>query len=366
MSIFTQTNYPALTESFAAACMEADRARATERKHKQHDDANGARAEATAASSPGQTEANSSPKFRPTWEDPDWSLLDDRRGELPDFPISTLPEPCQEWVERAARGAGVTPAHVAAPLLGIASSLIGTARRVQASRSWTQPMTTWVGVVGFSGTGKTPGIDATKRALAQIERHWKNKIATLELVHDTRVEAANAAREKWKKEVEAAIEAGKPEPQKPAAAVTPGAFVAPRLFVSDGTIERLAVLIQVRPQGILYLSDEVAGLFMNMSRYSGGQDNEFWLEAWNGNPHTVERMGRRLALEHLLIGIVGGMQPDKLAKCFEGAADGMYARFCFSWPIEPAYQPLANDVAEGRTGNFQCADAPCRSCCRPR
>jgi hypothetical protein len=45
-------------------------------------------------------------------------------------------------------------------LLGIASSLIGTGRRVMASRSWAQPMTTWTAVVGFSGTSKTPGIDA--------------------------------------------------------------------------------------------------------------------------------------------------------------------------------------------------------------
>jgi Protein of unknown function (DUF3987) len=155
------------------------------------------------------------------WGDPDWSILDDRRGELPDFPINTLSAPCQEWVERAAHGAGVTPAHVAAPLLGIASALIGTGRRSQASRSWTQPMTTWIGMVGFSGSGKTPGIDAPKRALAQIEHHRRSKIASLELAHDTRVEAAKAAREKWKKEVEAAIEAGKPGPQKPVAALIP-------------------------------------------------------------------------------------------------------------------------------------------------
>src|SRR6516165_10664543 len=98
------------------------------------------------------------------WADPDWSILDDRRGDLPEFPIDTLPVPWQRWVERAAHGAGATPAHVVVPLLGIASSLIGTARRVMASRSWTQPMTTWTALVGFSGTGKTPGIDATKRA----------------------------------------------------------------------------------------------------------------------------------------------------------------------------------------------------------
>ena len=35
---------------------------------------------------------------------------------------------------------------------------------------------------------------------------------------------------------------------------------------------------------------------------SGGQDNEFWLEAWNGSAYTVERMGRPpIALDHLLV-----------------------------------------------------------------
>ena len=28
-----------------------------------------------------------------TWEDPDWSILDDRRGDLPDFPMGALSDP---------------------------------------------------------------------------------------------------------------------------------------------------------------------------------------------------------------------------------------------------------------------------------
>jgi hypothetical protein len=289
-----------------------------------------------------------------SWDDPDWSILDDRRGNLPAFPIDTLPPPWQTWVERAAHAAGATPAHVAVPLLGIASSLIGTACRVMASRSWTQPMTNWTAVVGFSGTSKTPGIDATKRALAQIERDRRSKIAELRRAHEGRVEAAKAARALWKKEVESASE-GKvvsldnyrnkvaSEPVMPEAAVDPGPFVAPRLYVSNVTIERLAVLLQARPQGMLMLSDELAGLFLNMSRYSSGQDNEFWLEAWN----AVERMNRPpINVDHLLVGLVGGLQPDKLARSFKGDLDGMYARVLFAWPVEPPYRPLTNEVAE--------------------
>ena len=281
------------------------------------------------------------------WIDPDWSIIDDRRGDLPEFPIDSLPAALQPWIKRAAHGAGATPAHVAVPLLAIASSLIGTARRVEVSRSWSQPMTIWAAVVGFSGTSKTPGIDATKRALAVIERSREPMIAELERRHTSRVETAKTIQKKWKKEVEEAVEKGNPPPTMPAWAIDPGPFIAPRLYVSNATIERLAVLLQARPRGALMLCDELASLFLNMSRYSGGQDNEFWLESWNGNPYRVERMGRpAVAVDHLLVGVVGGMQPDKLSKSFDGAADGMYARVCFAWPSEPPYRALTNEVAE--------------------
>ncbi len=137
------------------------------------------------------------------------------------------------------------------------------------------------------------------------------------------------------------------EPPMPAAAADPGPFVAPRLYVSNVTIERVAVLLQARPQGMLLLSDELASLFLNMSRYSGGQDNEFWLEAWNGRAYTVERMGRPpIAVDYLLVGLVGGLQPDKLARSFKGDLDGMYARVLFAWPPDTPYRPLTNEVAE--------------------
>jgi Protein of unknown function (DUF3987) len=105
--------------------------------------------------------------------------------------------------------------------------------------------------------------------------------------------------------------------------------------------------LQARPQGMLMLCDELAGLLLNMSRYSGGQDNEFWLEAWNGGAYTVERVGRPpIAVKHLLVGLVGGLQPDKLARSFRGDLDGMYARVLFAWPVDPPYRPLTNEVLE--------------------
>jgi hypothetical protein len=283
----------------------------------------------------------------PWAEQPDWSLLDDRRGQLPDFPVDVFPPKIKKFLELSAHGAGVMVDHVAVPMLAIASSLIGTSRRIAPSRSWSEPCTLWTSVVGYSGTGKTPGLDVAKRALSGIEYQRRGKTAELRLAHETRREAARAAQKKWKAEVQEAIDNGRPAPPKPENAADLEEFTAPRLYVSDATIERLAVLLQARPTGIQLIGDELAGLFLNFGRYTSGQDREFWLEAWNGKYFVVERMGRPpVVVEHLLVGVTGGFQPDKLIRSFEGDDDGIYARFLFGWPQEPTYKPLANDVAE--------------------
>jgi hypothetical protein len=47
----------------------------------------------------------------PSWQDPDWGILDDRRGNLPLFPVEQMPASCRKWLLEAAQGAGVTPGH---------------------------------------------------------------------------------------------------------------------------------------------------------------------------------------------------------------------------------------------------------------
>jgi hypothetical protein len=300
------------------------------------------------------------------WDDPDMSILDDRRGELPDFPIEVFPQIMHRWLIDAARGAGVTVGHIALPLIGIASGLIGVARRVQATRSWQQPMTCWICLVGVSGSGKTPALDVVKRPLSMMERSRQQDNALRQLAHETRAERAKAALKKWKEDVAAAVDAGQPPPVKPAEAQEVRPYVVPRLYVSDCTIERLAPLLEARPRGVIYVADELARLFMNLERYSGGSDRAFWLEAWDGNSFTVERLGRPpVILSHLLVGVVGGFQPDVLARSFAGDSDGIYSRFLYAWPPEAPFREPTDDADEvdpeiinafSRLANLQAGD----------
>jgi hypothetical protein len=58
-------------------------------------------------------------------------------------------------------------------------------------------------------------------------------------------------------------------------------------------------------------------------------------------------MGRPpVELDHLLIGVVGGIQPDKLASMLAGDSDGLHARILFSWPGEPPHRSLSDTAPE--------------------
>jgi hypothetical protein len=169
------------------------------------------------------------------WDEPDFSLLDDRRGILPDFPIDVFSDEMQQVIRRNAGGAGVTPAHVVVPLIGVVSGLIGAARRVKVTNSWIVPATCWTNLIGYSGTGKTPGLEVTRRALKRLESDGALKELERERKHETMKAAAKAQRKVWEQKVEEAANAGTTAPVMPRGAVDPGKFIPMRLFTADAT-----------------------------------------------------------------------------------------------------------------------------------
>jgi hypothetical protein len=281
-----------------------------------------------------------------TWQAPDESLLEDRRGVLPEFPPDVFPPRLSDWLNRASHGAGTRIDQIAIPLLGVASSLIGKARRVQASTSWIVPLTMWNCVIGQSGDRKTPGLMVITRALDKIEEENSPQYRQAHLDHEARVEIAKAELKRWKKSCVEAIRAQRQPPPMPMEAIDPGDFIWPSLYVADATIPRLAKLCVVRPRGMLQIRDELAGLFANIKQQPSAR--EFYLESWDGKKHIIERVDddRSIVVPNLLVGVVGGFQPDKLARAFAGDEDGLYARFCYGWPLTPPYAPLTDTIAE--------------------
>src|SRR5215217_4690386 len=172
-----------------------------------------------------------------------------------------------------------------------------------------------------------------------------------QLLYETEKQAAKAKREEWEVAVKAAVKAGESPPQLPDDAVAPPEPVRPRVRVADITVEKLAALAATLLRGLLMVRDELAGWLGAFDRYGGGgSDRAFAIEMYGGRSYVVDRMKspEPLHIRHLSVGVLGGVQPDKLPAIISGPDDGLAARFLWSWPdVLPGFslsRELSNDA----------------------
>lgn len=270
----------------------------------------------------------------PQWPQPDMSILQIRRPP-PELNLDGFGCAWGDWLVKAAKAAAAPVDYVAMPLLAAASALIGNARWAQAAPGWAEPPNLWIGVVGDSGSSKTPGAASILRdVLPEIERRMLGDFPEHLAVWRAAAEVAKVREEQWRNDVREAQKLGHPPPSPPTDHPGPEPQ-APRLRQNDVTVEKTAsILATAAPKGLLIVRDELAGWLLGMNTYNDA-GRAFWLESWGGGPYRVERQKSPdpIMVSHLTVAVTGGTQPERLAEMFNGAADdGLMARFAWSWP----------------------------------
>src|SRR6266851_2816547 len=104
------------------------------------------------------------------WPETDPSLLEEGRPALPDFPLQWLPPWWRAWVSEAAHGAGAPVDYVVQALLASVAGVCGAGVVARITETWHEPMILWQALVGGPSNGKTPALEALRRALAGAER----------------------------------------------------------------------------------------------------------------------------------------------------------------------------------------------------
>ena len=285
------------------------------------------------------------------WPEPDMGVVKEGRRDPPILPLAVFGPFWKEWVASAAEGANAPLDYVATALLPVAAMLIGNARWVRPWGDWKEPPVLWCGVVGDPSSSKSPGIDPVLDLVRVLETEIAADFDTTHRQWLTAREMARAELDKWKGEVKDAAKAGKAAPTMPAEAVEPVEPVRPRIIVSDSTPEKLGELAAAHPKGLLFFRDELSGWFGAFDRYSGnGAERALWLESYGGRSYVIDRIksAKPIAIKHLAIGILGGIQPDKLTELLSGPEDGLPARFLWSWPdpISPERPQRSSNRAE--------------------
>jgi len=274
--------------------------------------------------------------FEPSWADPDPALLRPSLPPAPPLPLDdVLGRNLARWVREAAEAKGAPPDYVFAGILSVAGSAIGNSRWASPWNGWEEPPVIWTMCIGLPSSGKSPAIDAAVKPLREAERPLRKKVEAKLKAWKEKADVAKLIESTWKEAAKVAIKGGEAPPERPQGCDIETPPHIPRLVVNDGTIERLGLILAKQPRGTLQMRDELAGWLEGMERYAGGgTDRPFWLEAFGGRGFSVERMGREpLTIERLSIGVLGGIQPDRLKSLlFKSDDDGLLARFLPIWP----------------------------------
>lgn len=289
--------------------------------------------------------------FTPEWPEPAPRFLREEIPLPPELPlVEVFGQKWAKWITQAAEAKSSPPDYVVAGLLATAGAAIGNSRWASPWQGWAEPPILWTMAIGSPSSNKSPGLDAVLSPLKQAESAMRKEA---EAALMTWREGAKIAESEWKGKVKDALKDGKEPPAKPKAANPGQEPFLPRLSVADVTVERLAVIADKQPRGTLLARDELAGWLHGMTRYSGGgSDRPFWLEAYGGRGYTVERMSRDpVTIERLSIGVVGGIQPDRLKSLLiQSDDDGLLARLLPVWP-NPA--PIKRPGEFGEDGFFE-------------
>lgn len=278
---------------------------------------------------------------------PDMSLLRSHRKRPPKFPREVLGTELYEWLTRTAISTGSPVDYVAGALFSACSALIGNSRRVSPWKGWDEPSSLWIGLVGEPSSNKSPAIDPVINILRKLEDELAEGFELQIREWETKKEVAICAYEQWKNDVSKAKKNNIRIPIKPEEADISEEPVRPRFIGNDTSVEKLGLLLASHDKGLLFYRDELTGWLGSFDKYNGnGQDADraFWTESYGGRPYVIDRVKHQkpTRISHLLVSIMGGIQPDKLSKLIKGADDGFTARFLWCWPDPIA--PFRPDV----------------------
>ncbi len=289
------------------------------------------------------------------WPEPDMRLVESHRHQAPALPLEPFGEFWSRWIEAAAEAKGCPVDFVAMPLLASAGTIVANVRRASPWPGWVEPPIIWVANVGLPSSGKSPGSDAIIDLVSLLERE-------LDADFDERRhrdlgvrEECKARRTIWEAEVKTAVKKGLPPPNPPKDVDAPPPPRRKRLITNNCTTEQLAQISAANERGLIVFRDELAGWVGQMDKYGGnGADRAAYIEAFGGRPHIVDRVkdGASIRVPYFSVGIIGGIQPDRLATMLlHGDDDGLVARILFSWPeprkpIRPHRSP-DNEAALG-------------------
>ena len=236
----------------------------------------------------------------------------------PSFPLDVFPREMQAIARSFHEYEGFNKDFLCAAMLTVFASAMGNRWTAHFSTSWYATPILYVVVIGPASCGKTPPLHQMTEPLRRYDLE-------LDAAYNTALQRYDLAMSLNREE---RISRGLDEqPVKPRHR---------QVLVINTNIENLFSTLDQNRRGILMNVDELESLTGNMSRYTNGTDESYWLEMFNGSQIKYARKstGEYINIAHPYVSVIGGTQPGVLPSMFgsKRSSNGFAARFLKVYP----------------------------------
>lgn len=245
---------------------------------------------------------------------------------VPKLQRGMLPEIVDTYIQDRAHIINTDPAFGALCAIVTCAGLIDDRIKIQVHHDWVESARIWGCIVGEPSTKKSPMMSEILRPVAKIVEKVAREDAEIGRKQDV---ADKRYQAKLKEYTDACIKSDDHDVPMPP---PPTRHERLRVLVKNLTIEGLEEVLKDCPRGVLCPQDEIAGWIGSMDAYrSNGakKDRALWLEAYNGGPMQIDKIGRgSFLIPNWSVTILGGIQPSKLRELAATMTDdGMLQRF---------------------------------------
>lgn len=278
-----------------------------------------------------------------SWPDP--RPLPDALPPVMAFNPALLPEALRGWIMDIADRIQCPADFPAVAAIIALSAIVGRKLGIRPKQhdDWTVVPNLWGAVIGRPGVMKTPAIQEPLKPLKRLEILAKSDFEKTVLESEAAKIVAGVKKKTTDQEIRKALKAKADamEIARESLADEQAEPIRKRYVVNDTTVEKLGVILNENPVGVLAYRDELIGLLKSLDKDGQEGARAFYLEAWNGTGrYTYDRIGRgTLDIEAAIVSIIGGIQPGPLGQYLRAAAregvgdDGLIQRFQLAvWP----------------------------------
>lgn len=219
------------------------------------------------------------------------------------LPLYGLPVGIQETINKVAQCYSCSTDYAFAGVLSAVSTAVGKTACLK-WEGYTNYPCFWNLCVGFTTDGKTQPLKWLMKPV------WQRHFDKMKAAKKERAEQAEKGNQL--QSVEDAI------------------------IISDHTPESLYKDLANNPRGLVLYRDELSGMFADFGRYNKSGEVSNLLSIWDSSDFAVSRKTQEsFCVEKPFLGMVGGIQPDKLAEVFADPkyrGNGLFQRFLWFWP----------------------------------